>query len=247
MPIQHITELFALDGRDFVTEAYRNLLQREPDEQGMRYYLGRLGLGYGKTSIILQLARSAECRPIEEMPGLKQFIADEKTENHWLWGWFSRRRRQEKLFREGIQGLTLIATRLDQFNGTQHVLPQRMDSLSEDLTHIATRLDQFNDTLRILPQRMGALSERLTDWKDLQTPPISNDNTTPKLSKDVVRAAFREILGREPENDDVIEHHANHENPQQLRTALMQSEEFRSKAGSEHAKLLLGRLCQTVQ
>lgn len=219
MLIQHITELFALDGRDFVTEAYRNLLRREPDEQGMRYYLGRLGLGYGKTSIILQLARSADCQPIEEIPGLKQFIADEKTENHWLWGWFSRRRRQEKLFREGIQGLT----------------------------HIATRLDQFNDTLRILHQRMGALSERLTDWKNLQAPPISSDNTTPKLSKDVVRAAFREILGREPENDDVIAHHANFENAQQLRTALMQSEEFRNKAGSDHAKLLLGRLCQTVQ
>ena len=35
MRIQHIIELFALEGRDFITEAYRNLLDREPDLQGM--------------------------------------------------------------------------------------------------------------------------------------------------------------------------------------------------------------------
>jgi hypothetical protein len=76
MPIQHITELFALDGRAFVREAYRTLLSREPDEHGLAYYLGRLSMGYGKAGVIAQLAQCPDCRPHVEINGLKILLAD---------------------------------------------------------------------------------------------------------------------------------------------------------------------------
>lgn len=78
MPISHIVELFALEERNFVCEAYRELLGREPDQQGMAYYLGRLSLGYSKTSIIVDLAKSKEARPINQILGLKALIDNEK-------------------------------------------------------------------------------------------------------------------------------------------------------------------------
>jgi hypothetical protein len=76
MPIQHITELFAFDGRAFVTEDYRYLLGREPDENGLRYYLGRLAIGYSKGAVLAQLARSPECRPHDEIKGLDKLIPE---------------------------------------------------------------------------------------------------------------------------------------------------------------------------
>ncbi|WP_080707717.1 DUF4214 domain-containing protein [Acidithiobacillus thiooxidans] len=45
MTIKNIEELFVHDGSAFVTEVYRNLLKREPDEHGLMYYLGRLAQG----------------------------------------------------------------------------------------------------------------------------------------------------------------------------------------------------------
>lgn len=99
MPIQHITELFALDGRLFVIEVYRNLLGREPDQQGMAYYLGRMAQGYGKTSVIAQVAQSQECRPHEQINGLKQLITEERFARHWFWSIFGRQNRFETMLR----------------------------------------------------------------------------------------------------------------------------------------------------
>jgi len=90
MTIKHITELFYLDGREFLIECYRNLLLREPDERGLDYYLGRLAQGHSKRSVIAQLAKSPECRPHDEIRGLKQLIADEQYAQHWFWRFFTR-------------------------------------------------------------------------------------------------------------------------------------------------------------
>jgi hypothetical protein len=71
MTIKNIEELFVHDGRDFVTEAYLNLLKREPDEHGLMYYLGRLAQGHSKSEVIAQLAQSPECCPHDDINGIK--------------------------------------------------------------------------------------------------------------------------------------------------------------------------------
>jgi hypothetical protein len=99
MPIQHIVELFALDERDFIIEAYRNILGREPDPHGAAYYLGCMSLGHGKASVIVQLAQSKEARAPGEIVGLKKLIANERRANHWFMGGFGRNHREERLLR----------------------------------------------------------------------------------------------------------------------------------------------------
>ncbi|MHB1266718.1 MAG: methyltransferase domain-containing protein [Acidithiobacillus ferriphilus] len=195
MPIQNITELFSLDGRAFITEAYRNLLGREPDPHGMAYYLGRLAMGYGKASVITDLAQSAESRPHREIIGLDKLIVTERRANHWLWGRFSGRQHQKNLLREGfIQGLAHIAALME--NLTEHMEDHR--------------------TFAISNQSYAATKEQYL------------------LSPDDVRAAYREILGREPENDQVITHHAKCESTDALRQSLLESEEFQYRINMKH-------------
>ena len=195
MSIQHIIELFALEGRDFITEAYHNLLGREPDPQGMAYYLGRMAMGYGKASVIMDLARSAESLPHREIIGLEKLIVTERHANHWLWGRFSGRQHQERLLREGVmQGLAQITALMESFT-------ERMEGL-------------------------------LTFAKSNQSHTTTKEQSLP--SADDVRSAYREILGREPENDQVIAHHAKCESVDALRQALLRSEEFKYRINAEH-------------
>lgn len=112
MPIQHITEIFAFEGRIFITEAYRNLLNREPDNHGMAYYLGRLAQGYGKASVIAQLAQSTESRPWGEIKGLKKLIADERRGQHWFWGWFGHRNRIERILQSSLEAVARTELRI---------------------------------------------------------------------------------------------------------------------------------------
>lgn len=133
MPIQHIHELFALDERAFVTEAYRNLLHREPDAHGLAYYLGRLAIGYSKTVVIVQLARSEECRPHDEIKGLKKLLADEQRGGHWFWGWFNRRSRIERALQSGLTALARIEQRLESLHGAILTQAQQLGGLAQQV------------------------------------------------------------------------------------------------------------------
>lgn len=53
-------ELARLDGSAFVTELYRRLLRKEPDEGGMAHYLHQLHLGVGKMTVIRTIAGELE-------------------------------------------------------------------------------------------------------------------------------------------------------------------------------------------
>jgi len=119
MPIQHIVELFALDGQDFITEAYRNLFGREPDPHGMAYYLGRLAMGYGKASVITDLAQSAESRPHREIIGLHKLIITERRANHWLWGRFVTSRALLRRLGEIENVLGIMATDIRRVSSEQ--------------------------------------------------------------------------------------------------------------------------------
>ena len=219
MSIQNVYELFSLDGRAFITEAYRNLLKREPDEHGMAYYFGRLTAGYSKASIIKDLAESKESCPHDEIQGLKRLIKSVKYQDNWLFSLFGRWQRQERLLRENIQ----------------------------NLTHVNQRVGDVSNALLILPQHINALAERIAL---LQTSFVSNQTqvTRPTLSKEDVCAVFRKILGREPENDQVIIDHVNHDSIEVLRQHLLESEEFKSRIAAlpEYARNIFNRM-QTSQ
>lgn len=60
--IRKVEDLLGLYGGQFVSEAYRALLGRPPDEQGYIYYLGRLRRGIHKLRILDQISKSHEAK-----------------------------------------------------------------------------------------------------------------------------------------------------------------------------------------
>lgn len=209
MPIQHITELFALDGHVFIAEVYRNLLKREPDEHGMAYYLGRLAQGHGKAAVIAQLAQSPECRPLDEIKGLKKLVADERRAQHWFWGRFGHRNRVERILQSGL-------------------LP---------VARIEHQLQALHEAILLQGQQIGDLATQVASHREIQL------DEAPRLPAETVRQCYVDILGREPESEDVIKHHARSPSREALQEQLINSEEFQHKllALPEYARLIFKR------
>ncbi|MHB1656194.1 MAG: FkbM family methyltransferase [Burkholderiales bacterium] len=127
LPPQHIYELFIFDEREFITVAYRTLLGREPDPNGMNYYLGRLRMGYGKASIIVQLANSSEAVPQCKIKGLSKLIKEEQQANHWFWGLFSRHQRTERIIQKNVEEIGRLMSSITLLKSAIQTLPSVID------------------------------------------------------------------------------------------------------------------------
>ena len=55
-----LDDLLAWEGVQFINGAYRTLLQREPDPEGLRFYDDRLKAGISKFSVLEEIADSSE-------------------------------------------------------------------------------------------------------------------------------------------------------------------------------------------
>ena len=232
--IQHIAELFALDGETFVVEAYRNLLAREPDEHGMRYYLGRLAMGKRKSAVIAQIAKSPECQSVAKIGGLAQLMAEERRVAHWFWQIFGRRQRLEEGLHSGINELARIQ---------QHNLMRLEDTTTQCTHQIIAAVQRMSDAnferhAEIIAL-IRAFPRPVEDSQPLVITALSPQTTEPPhLSRETVLSLFRAILGREPENEEVIHRHSLLPSAAVLREALIQSDEFQARlaALTEHAR-----------
>ena len=75
MDIQHVNQLLALRGAQFVRKTYSTLLGREPDPQGEAYFTQRVATQHDKVAILYEFATSAEAtaRP-QTLAGLTDLI-----------------------------------------------------------------------------------------------------------------------------------------------------------------------------
>lgn len=62
MDIEHVNQLLSFRGGDFVTQAYRVVLGREPDPQGLAHFQRRAETRHDKAAIVCELALSREGR-----------------------------------------------------------------------------------------------------------------------------------------------------------------------------------------
>lgn len=217
MTIQSIYELFVFDGEEFVTVAYKNLLSREPDAHGLAYYVGRLSLGYGKVSIIAQMAKSPECKPYHEIKDLTQLINDEKRSQHWFWKLFTRDKHKRYFMQSNLNMLARIRQNI---NALQDVISIN----TRQHTYFKQKIISLNQSNLSLNQRIVELTQQLISYSSSCQP-----DETPRLSDIVVRQCFVEILGREPDNEEIIKHHARLPTRKVLQEKLIHSEEFQHK------------------
>lgn len=212
MKIQHITELFSFDGERFVEIAYENLLRRPVDEQGMRYYLGRLALGHSRQSILLQLAQSPELRDITHIQGLPQLIKQER-------------------FRQSVLGRLLRFLGINKAQAPQ-TAGQRLNELSAQLGRSAHAqsealkvFDRWSSTFETIANRTGLATPIA------QTAQADRQDCLPLSKNDVIRS-FQIILRRSPENEAEIRAHQAYATPKALQAYLRQSAEYQSRTAS---------------
>ena len=89
--VSTLEELLSYYDQQFVQCAYKTLLGREPDPQGMHYYLRRLRSGFSKIQILAQLSLSAEAEEYDSnLPGLNSAIKHHRKGRYPLIGWIFR-------------------------------------------------------------------------------------------------------------------------------------------------------------
>lgn len=234
MTIQSVYELFIFDGEEFVAAAYKNLLDREPDEHGLAYYVGRLSQGYGKESIIAQIAKSPECKTHHDIKDLQLLINAEKLARHWFWRLFTRDKKTRHVMQSNLNVLARIRQNL---NTLQDVISTQ----SQQTSTFTQQIISLNQANHFINQQIIELTKQLVSYS-----PSCQLDETPRLSDAVVRHCFVEILGREPKSEEINKHNARLETCEALEEILINSEEFQHKllALPEHARLICNRQIQ---
>ena len=88
-----LDELLSYHDREFLVCAYSTVLGREPDPEGLRYYLNRLRSGVSKSQTVVQLALSDEREGVTKarLPGLSNLILRYRFSRIPVIGWFVKR------------------------------------------------------------------------------------------------------------------------------------------------------------
>jgi FkbM family methyltransferase len=90
-PASTLNELLAWHDQPFVICAYQTLFGREPDSEGMGYYLGRLRSGFSKIQMLAQLRLSKEGKSrATTLPKLDRAIRQYQRGQYPLIGWLFR-------------------------------------------------------------------------------------------------------------------------------------------------------------
>jgi hypothetical protein len=95
-----VQDLLALDGAEFVTKAYRQLLGRAADPAGLAHHVGILKAGESKEAIIASLHRSPEgVAAASNLSGLQDLIRQYERSQSAPWRWFGRKKNRQILNR----------------------------------------------------------------------------------------------------------------------------------------------------
>jgi len=116
-----LDSLLALDGPDFIRSAYRLLLGREVDANGLDHFRKRLLNGADRAAVLYDLARSKEGRAFRaNLPGLPKLL------------------RRQRLYRVPLMGsLFLLA-----YTGLTKKALRRLNSVSERVHSCSSNINQ---------------------------------------------------------------------------------------------------------
>jgi hypothetical protein len=163
LSVTTLDELLACNGQQFVRSAFQTILGREPDPEGLAYYIARLRAGYSKMRTVQQLRLSKEGFANEvRLPGLDASINRYKRGQYIAIGWLFRlldgtesnhptqrklRGMENQLWllsHATAQGFHQIENTLANLQPMQRAIENQLSLLSEDNNH---RLNQIEKTL----------------------------------------------------------------------------------------------------
>jgi FkbM family methyltransferase len=167
--IGHVDDLLDLHDAAFVEATYRTLLAREPDLEGIRYYLRRLRAGHSKSKVLAQIAESSEAKLRNvDLTGLSDLLKRQRRAGHWFWGYFSRGHHIE-------QQLNRLENELGRVSRVPVYIQQRLDAIDHQLEIIAQRSE-------VLERRSEALERRSEVKEEVKVDIPKHEPTAPDLS-----------------------------------------------------------------
>jgi hypothetical protein len=163
LSVTTLDELLACNGQEFVRSAFQTILGREPDSEGLAYYIARLRAGYSKMRTVQQLRLSKEGFANEvRLPGLDAAINRYKRGQYIAIGWLFRlfdgtesnhptqrklRGMENQLWllsHAAAQGFHQIENTLANLQPMQRAIENQLSLLSDENNH---RLNQIEKTL----------------------------------------------------------------------------------------------------
>lgn len=190
-----LPELLSHNDQQFVQCAYRTLLGREPDSEGMGYYLTRLRSGFRKIEILAQLKSSSEGKSQEStIPDLEKFVAQYQRERYPLVGWIF------KAF-NNIQGKKSIEQEIRSIGNKIFLMQQEFDKRFDKLEHqIALNTNQITIAIQSNAYRQNiAQSNKLNTSSELthvkNTKPI-NGSIQPPLDATSLMLNIKDEISR---------------------------------------------------
>jgi len=124
------------------------------------YYLGRMAQGHNKADIIAQLAKSPECRPLDEIAGLKRLTVEVKRSNSWFWKLFRFRSRIEGAFNIGTTKLAEFDTQLVFMNQHLTSLQEALSLITKNHAQQMENLIQQVSQIRIIASDLNQLQDK---------------------------------------------------------------------------------------
>ena len=143
-----LDELLICNDQQFVRCAYQTLLNREPDAEGLGYYLGRLRIGFSKLWILAQIRSSQESKArAPTLPWLDDAITRYRRGKYPLIGWIFRRGRDSE---DDHPVESKLERKLRSIENQIYMLS---DESTFQLHQIATALAELNS---LVPPQPGA-------------------------------------------------------------------------------------------
>lgn len=148
-PALTLPELLAYNDHEFVYCAYQTLLGREPDPEGLSYYLGRIRMGFSKIHMIVQLSISKEGKlKSVELPGLRSAIQSYRIAQYPVIGWLLQRLNRMESDNPTERRLRAIENQIFLFS---HNTKLRFDQMEDALSHFQHAVAQQSQSLISAP------------------------------------------------------------------------------------------------
>lgn len=142
-----IDELLALNDQQFIKCAYRTLLNREPDVEGMNYYLSRFRAGFKKIQIIWQLKNSTEGRSQKvELPGLDIALKKYRQSKLPIVGWWVRKFDASEGYSGVEKKLRIIENQIYLLRGESNNRFDKIELMLSKALNIAGQVNNLNAT-----------------------------------------------------------------------------------------------------
>jgi uncharacterized protein DUF4214 len=183
--IQHVDQLLELNDTTFIEAVYRTLLGRDPDAAGLHHYSHHLRSGYGKISMLIEVAASSEAKSLGKyLPGLVEAIDAERRAGYFIRG--SRIKRQQAE-RQLNQIENEVGRAIQELKDFELETSERLKSIEEAIHVLRNAVQTLKDSGAQLQEPRELKTVASSDEERLASEQTYDTSTLPPVAKQILK------------------------------------------------------------